>query len=187
MNTRVNASMQRIRQIGNLYIAESAVIVGDVQLGDGCNVWHHCVLRGDVAPIRVGKRVNIQDGALLHCKHAVTLEIADDVAIAHHAVVHCTYVGSRTLIGTRATVLDDCEIGEDCIIAAGAVVSPRTVVPAGSVVMGVPGKVVRAIRPDERDYVRYVVERYVELCRRHVAGEFPPTFPDLETPPADRV
>lgn len=175
--------MQRIRQIGNIFIAESAVIVGDVRLGDGCNVWHHCVIRGDVASIRVGRRVNIQDGSLLHCKQDVALEVDDDVAIGHHAVVHCTRVGSRTLIGTRATVLDDCEIGEDCIIAAGAVVPPRTIVPAGSVVMGIPGKVVRPIRPEERDYVRYVVERYTDLARRHASGEFPPTYP----PPATGV
>lgn len=165
--------MHRVRQIGSVFVAESAVVVGDVTLGDDCNVWHFCVLRGDVAPIRVGKRVNIQDGAVLHCKHAVALEIADDVAIAHQAVVHCKRVGSRTLIGTRATVLDDCEIGEDCIIAAGALLPPRTVVPDGSVVMGMPGKVVRPIRPDERDYVRYVVERYLDLSRRHVQGEYP--------------
>lgn len=175
--------MQGIRRIGNIFLAESAVIVGYVQLGDDCNVWHHCVIRGDVAPIRVGRRVNIQDGALLHCKQDIALEVADDVAIAHHAVVHCRSVGSRTLIGTRATLLDDCEIGEDCIIAAGAVVPPRTIVPAGSVVMGVPGKVVRPIRPDERDYVRFVVERYTDLARRHVSGEFPPTYPPTEPPP----
>ncbi len=169
-------SLHRIRQIGSVFVAESAVIVGDVQLGDDCNIWHYCVLRGDVASIRLGRRVNIQDGALLHCKHDTPLEIADDVAIAHHAVVHCKRVGARTLIGTRATVLDDCEIGEDCIIAAGTVLPPRTVVLDGSVVMGVPGKTVRAIRADEREYVRYVVERYLELSRRHVAGEFPSIF-----------
>jgi carbonic anhydrase/acetyltransferase-like protein (isoleucine patch superfamily) len=166
--------MYSIRQVGSVFVAESAIIVGDVTLGDDCNIWHYCVVRGDVAPIHVGKRVNIQDGALLHCKHEVTLEIADDVAIAHQAIVHCKRVGSRTLIGTRATVLDDCEIGEDCIIAAGAVVPPRTVVPDGSVVMGVPGKVVRPIKPEEREYVRYIVDCYLDLSRRHVAGEFPP-------------
>jgi carbonic anhydrase/acetyltransferase-like protein (isoleucine patch superfamily) len=172
--------MYRIRQFGSVFVAESAIIVGDVTLGEQANVWHHCVLRGDVAPIRVGRRVNIQDGALLHCKHGVTLDVSDDVAVAHHAIVHCRRVGARTLVGTRATLLDDAEIGEDCIVAAGAVVPPRTIVPDGSVVMGVPGKVVRPIRQDERDYVRYVVERYLELTKRHVAGEFPPVFPALE-------
>lgn len=165
--------MCRIRQIGSIYIAESAVVVGDVQFGENCNVWHHCVIRGDVAPIRLGHRVNVQDGAVLHCKHGVTLEIGDDVGIGHQAVVHGKRIGTQTLIATRATVLDDCEVGEHCIIAAGAVVPPRSVIPDGSMVMGVPAKVVRPIRPDEREYVRYVVESYLDLCRRHASGEFP--------------
>lgn len=164
--------MHRIRRVGSIAVAESAVIVGNVTFGEDCNVWHHCVIRGDVAPIRLGRRVNIQDGALLHCKQDVPLEIADDVAIAHHAVVHCRRVGPRTLIGTRATVLDDCEIGSDCLIAAGALLTPRTIVPDGSVVMGLPGRIVRPIRDEERAYVRYVVDRYLDLTRRHLAGEF---------------
>jgi carbonic anhydrase/acetyltransferase-like protein (isoleucine patch superfamily) len=167
-------SMHRIVQVGSVFIAESAVVVGDVQFGEDCNVWHQCVIRGDVAPIRIGKRVNIQDGSLLHCKHGVALEIGDDVAVGHHAVVHCKRVGGGTLVATRATILDDCEIGEDCIIAAGAVVPPRTIIPNGSVVMGIPARVVRPIRPDEREYVRYVVRGYMELSRRHAAGEFVP-------------
>ncbi|HON68577.1 MAG TPA: gamma carbonic anhydrase family protein [Phycisphaerae bacterium] len=174
--------MHRIRQIGSVFVAESAIVVGDVQLGEDASVWHYCVIRGDVAPIRVGRRVNIQDGSLLHCKHAVPLEIADDVAIGHQAVVHCRRVGSRSLIATRAVLLDDCEVGEDCIVAAGAVVPPRTIIPDGSVVMGVPAKVVRPTRPEDRDYIRFVVERYVEQARRHAAGEFPPTFPELYAP-----
>lgn len=159
-------SKPSLRPIGSAYVAESAVIVGDVTLGDACNVWHHCVLRGDVAPITIGARVNIQDGALLHCNHDVPLVVADDVAIAHHAVVHCKSVGSRTLIGIRATVLDDCQIGADCLIAAGALLPPRTIIPDGSVVMGMPGKIVRQIRDDERAYIKRVIEEYIELARR---------------------
>ncbi len=166
--------MHDIRRVGSIYVARTAVIVGDVTFGDACNVWHHCTIRGDVAPIRLGARVNVQDGALLHCKHDVTLDIADDVAIAHYAVVHCKRVGSRTLIGTRATLLDECEIGEDCLIAAGALLTPRTIVPDGSVVMGSPGKVVRPIRDDERDYIRYVLRNYVTLAEAHAAGRFAP-------------
>jgi carbonic anhydrase/acetyltransferase-like protein (isoleucine patch superfamily) len=162
---------------GSIYAAESAVIVGDVRLGPGSNLWHHTVCRGDVAPIRLGERVNVQDGAILHCKLGVTLEVASEVAIGHQAVVHCKRVGSRTLIGTRATVLDDAEIGEDCLIAAGALVAPGTVIPDGSVVMGMPGKVVRSIRPEERAYIERVVRGYLELARRHAEGEFPEAFP----------
>ena len=173
--------MHKIERIGNVYAATSAVIVGDVTLGDDCNLWHHCVLRGDVAPIRVGRRVNVQDGSILHCNTDVPLEIGDDVAIAHGAVVHCKSVGPNTLVGNRATVLDDCEIGRDCLIAAGAVVPPNTVVPDGSVVMGVPGKVVREIKPEERDYISYVVKEYVELARQHAAGQFKPYTPPTDT------
>lgn len=166
--------MHTLLRIGNVYAARTAVLVGDVSLGDDSNVWHHTVIRGDVAPIRLGLRVNVQDGAVLHCKHDVPLEIADDVAIAHVAVVHCRRVGARTLIGTRATVLDDCEIGEDCLIAAGALLTPGTIVPDGSVVMGMPGKVVRSIRREEREYIRRVTEGYLQLARDHAAGRFRP-------------
>lgn len=167
-------AIQSIERIGQVYVARSAVIVGEVALGEGCNVWHHAVLRGDVAPIRLGSRVNVQDGSVLHCNHGVALDIADDVAIGHLACVHCKRVGSGTLIGTRATVLDDCEIGQDCLIGAGAVVPPGMVVPDGSVALGMPARIIRPIRDKDRDYIRRVVSYYVELARRHADGEFRP-------------
>jgi carbonic anhydrase/acetyltransferase-like protein (isoleucine patch superfamily) len=160
--------------IDGVYVADSAVIVGDVTIGPDSSIWPHTAIRGDVAPIRIGQRVNVQDAAVLHCDHNVPLDIADEVVIAHGAIVHCRRIGSRTLIGNRATVLDGCEIGCDCIIAAGAVVPPDTVVPDGSVVMGLPGKVVRELRDQERAYIRRVVDGYVELARQHVAGSFTP-------------
>jgi carbonic anhydrase/acetyltransferase-like protein (isoleucine patch superfamily) len=166
------SEIHTIRRVGSIYAAQTAVIVGDVTLGAGCNVWHHCVIRGDVAPIRLGERVNVQDAAILHCKLGVALEIASEVAIGHHSLVHCTRVGTRTLIGSRATVLDDCEVGDDCLIAAGAVLPPGTIVPSGSVLMGMPGKVVRELRDSERAYIRRVIDGYVELARRHADGEF---------------
>ena len=166
--------MHRIQRVGNCFVAESAVVVGDVQMGEGTNIWHQCVARGDVAPIRLGRRVNVQDGSLLHCSGGVTLEIADDVAIGHHAVVHCRSVGSRTLIATRATILDECVIGEDCLIGAGSVVTPRTQIPPGSVVLGIPGRVVRSIRDDEKEYIQHVIRSYQNLATRHVDGEFKP-------------
>jgi carbonic anhydrase/acetyltransferase-like protein (isoleucine patch superfamily) len=169
--------MSIIRRVGEIYLADTAVVVGDVTLGADCSVWPYAVIRGDVAPIRVGARVNVQDGAVLHCNHDTPLEIAADVAIAHHVIVHCRSVGSFTLIGIGAIVLDDCRIGDDCLIAAGALVPPRTVVPPGSVVMGAPAKVVRPIRDSERQYIRRAVAYYLDLARRHVAGQFPPFGP----------
>jgi carbonic anhydrase/acetyltransferase-like protein (isoleucine patch superfamily) len=164
--------MHTISRIGSYYAARTAVICGDVRLGTDCNIWHHTVIRGDVAPIRLGDRVNVQDGSVLHCKLNVPLEIASEVVIGHLACVHCTRVGSRTLIGTRATVLDDCVVGEDCLIAAGALLPPGMVVPDGSVVMGMPGKIVRPIRDEERAYIRRVIDGYVKLAQRHEAGDF---------------
>ena len=161
-------------RVGDAYIASSAVVVGDVTLGCDASVWPCAVIRGDVAPIRVSARVNVQDGAILHCAHDVPLEIADDVVIAHHTVVHCRSVGSFSLIGSGAIILDDCRIGEDCLIAAGSLLPPRTIVPPGSLVMGSPGKVVRPIRDSERAYIRRALDYYLDLARRHISGEFPP-------------
>ena len=163
-----------MRRINGCFVAESAVVVGDIEMGEGTNIWHHCTARGDVAPIRLGERVNVQDGSLLHCSGGVTLEIADDVAIGHHAVVHCKSVGARSLIATRATVLDECVIGEDCLIGAGTGVTPRTEIPPGSVVLGIPGRVVRPIRDDEKRYIQHVIQSYQNLARRHADEEFKP-------------
>ncbi len=134
---------------------------------------HHVMIRGDIAPIRLGARVNVQDGSILHTRYGVPLDIADDVGIGHRAVVHCRSVGSRTLIGTGAIVLDDCEIGSHCLIAAGALLTPRTRVPDGSVVMGMPGKVVRATSPTDLEAIDHVINSYLRLARLYAAGEFP--------------
>ncbi|UCD30072.1 MAG: gamma carbonic anhydrase family protein, partial [Planctomycetota bacterium] len=98
--------MPTMHKVGDVYIAQSAVVEGDVILGPETNIWHHCVLRGDVAPIRVGRQVNIQEGSILHCDTDVPLQIADQVVIGHNVVVHCRSVGSRTLIGISANILD---------------------------------------------------------------------------------
>ena len=163
-----------LMKVGGAYIAESAVVVGDVTLGEGVTIWHHCVLRGDVAPIRVGAGVNVQDGTVLHCRSGVPLEIADEVAIGHRAVVHCKRVGSGTLVGIGAVILDDSEIGEGCLIAAGAVVPPGSIVPPNSLVKGVPGRVAREVSDTERAYIRRVLDSYQRLGRAHYEGEFPP-------------
>lgn len=164
--------MHTITRVGSIYMARTAVVVGDVTLGEDSTVWHHVAIRGDVAPIRIGRRVNIQDNAVLHVDWDVPLEIDDDVVIGHAAVLHCRKIGSGTLIGIGAKVLDHCEIGENCVIASGAVVPPDMVVPDGSVVMGMPGKVVREIRDTEKAYIHRVNEAYLKLAKQYAAGEF---------------
>jgi carbonic anhydrase/acetyltransferase-like protein (isoleucine patch superfamily) len=159
---------------GRFYAAATAALVGDVQVGEDASLWHFCSARGDVAPIRIGRRVNVQDGSVLHCAADEPLIIEDDAAIGHQATVHCSLVSSGVLIGSRAVVLDGSRIGPNSIVAAGALVAPGTEVPEGSVVMGVPGKVVRAIRDEEIEYIRRVVSGYVRLAKEHVAGKYPP-------------
>jgi len=157
----------------NVYIAPTAVVCGDVTLGDDCTVMHHVTIRGDVSRIRIGARVNVQDGTIIHTKTGVDLDIADDVGIGHRAVVHCRRVGPNTLIGIGSIVLDDCEIGSGCLIAAGAVLAPRMIIPDGMLVMGVPARVVRATTDAEKQYIRFVVENYLKLNRQHAAGMYP--------------
>lgn len=125
------------------FIAENAAIVGDVTIGDNCSVWYGAVLRGDVNPIIVGNRVNIQDGAVLHTLHKKSVvDIGDDVSIGHNAIVHGAKVGSNVLIGMGAILMDNAVIPDNTIIAAGAVVLSNQVLEPG-VYAGVPTKKVK--------------------------------------------
>lgn len=161
-----------IKTAAGFYAARNASVVGDVTIGVDCSIWFNVVIRGDVAPITLGSRVNVQDGAIIHCDSHIANVIEDDVSIAHAAVVHGAFVGRGSLIGMGATVLGRTKIGRECLIAAGAVVPPGLEVPDGMVVMGVPGKIARPVRDEERKYMRWLSAHYVEIAQRHVAGEF---------------
>lgn len=161
-----------------VYVAHTAYIGGAVTLGDGCTVMHHVTIRGDVAPIRIGRWVNIQDGSVLHCNKGVPLTIGDEVTIGHRAVVHCKRVGPRSLIGIGSVLLDDAEVGAGCVVAPGAVVTPGMVVPDATVVMGIPARVVRAVREADQAYLRRAVTEYRALNERHAAGEYRAAFPE---------
>ncbi len=154
--------------------AHNATVVGDVTAGEGASFWFNAVVRGDVAPVTIGARSNVQDQAVVHCDSGVPNHIGDDVVIGHGAIVHGNSIGNGTLIGMGATVLGRTAIGRGCLIAAGAVVPPGLAVPDGMVVMGVPGKVVRPIRPEEVEYARWLSGHYVRLAERYAAGEFEP-------------
>lgn len=154
------------------FYADNATIAGDVTLGADANVWFGAVIRGDVASIRLGARVNVQDNAVIHCDSGCLQVIEDDVSIAHGAIVHGTHVGSGTLIGMGARVLGRSTIGRGCIIAAGAVVPEGMNVPDGSVVMGVPGRIRRQVRPEEIAHIQWIPPHYVRLAQRWARGEF---------------
>lgn len=128
------------------FIAPNATVVGDVVMGSECSVWFNTVVRGDVNSIRMGNKVNVQDGACIHCTYERTKTvIGNNVSIGHNAIVHGCTVDDNVLIGMGAIVMDNCHIGSNSIIAAGAVLLEGTQVPAGSIFAGVPAKKVKDI------------------------------------------
>ena len=130
----------------NCFVAPNATIVGDVVMGDECSLWFNAVIRGDVNSIRIGNKVNIQDGACIHCTYEKTKTIiGNNVSIGHNAIVHGCTVEDNVLIGMGAIVMDNVQIGSNCIIAAGAVVLENTIIPAGTIYAGVPAKKVKEI------------------------------------------
>ena len=130
----------------NCFIAPNATIVGDVVMGEECSVWFNAVIRGDVNSIRMGNKVNIQDGACIHATYEKTkVVLGNNVSIGHNAIVHGCTVDDNVLIGMGAIVMDNCEIGSNTIIAAGAVVTEGTIVPSGCIYAGVPAKKVKDI------------------------------------------
>jgi len=131
------------------FVAENATIVGDVIMGDNCSVWFNAVVRGDVHYIKIGNKVNVQDGAIIHCTYQkAPTNIGNNVSIGHNAIVHGCTVHDNVLIGMGAIVMDHCEIGSNTIIAAGAVVLENTKVESGSIYAGVPAKKVKDINQE---------------------------------------
>ena len=147
-------------QIGNnCFLAETSVIVGDVEIGDECSIWYGTVLRGDVNPIRVGNRVNIQDGAVLHTLYERSIvEIGDDVSIGHNAIIHGAKVGNNVLIGMGAIIMDNAVVPDNTIIAAGALVLSNSVLEPGTWA-GVPAK-----------HVKNVTAESVEMIKKNAKG-----------------
>ncbi|MDL2243335.1 gamma carbonic anhydrase family protein [Bacteroidales bacterium OttesenSCG-928-J19] len=134
----------------NVFLADNATVIGDVVMGDDCSVWFNTVLRGDVNSIRIGNRVNIQDGTVIHTLYEKSItEIADDVSIGHNVVIHGAKIEQGALIGMGAIVLDHAVIGEGALIAAGAVVLSGTIVEPGSIYAGAPAKFIKKLDPEQ--------------------------------------
>ena len=148
------------------FFAETAVVIGDVVAGDQCSVWYNAVVRGDVHSIRIGHRVNIQDGAVLHCTYQrAPLTIGNDVSIGHNAIVHGCTIQDKVLVGMGAIVMDHAVIGEGSVIAAGAVVLQNTVVPPGSLMAGVPAKRVREVGPElSKNEIERIAGNYLKYA-----------------------
>ncbi len=152
-------------QIGeDSFIAENATIVGDVQMGKQCSVWFNAVLRGDVHYIKMGDRVNIQDGAVIHCTYKKYPTImGDNVSVGHNAIVHGCTIHDNVLIGMGSIVMDNCVVHSNSIVAAGAVVTQNTVIESGSIYAGVPAKKVKDISKElSSGEIDRIAENYVE-------------------------
>lgn len=149
------------------WVAPNATIVGDVTLGAQSSVFYGAILRGDIARIVVGEGSNIQDNAIVHIADNLDAVIGAWCTIGHGAIVHACTIGDECLIGMGATVLDGARIGARSIVGAGAVVTQRMIVPPGSMVLGTPAKVVRALSDSEQLALRSWAEKYVEVARAH--------------------
>ena len=156
---------------GQVFVADTARILGDVEIGEYASIWFGSVLRGDVGSIRVGARSNIQDLSLLHLSYGISSTvIGEDVTVGHRAVIHGAIVGDGALIGIGAILLDNCEIGAECLVGAGSVVTPGTKIPPRRLVLGQPARVVRELDESEWSQGRTLALRYVELARAYREG-----------------
>jgi carbonic anhydrase/acetyltransferase-like protein (isoleucine patch superfamily) len=152
----------------DVFVADTAVVIGDVEVGDEVSLWYGAVLRGDVGRIRIGPRSNIQDNACIHMSQNLSHALlGSDVIVGHAAIVHGAIIEDGCLIGMHSVILDNARIGAGAWVAAGSLVPANLVVPPLSLVRGSPARVVRAVRPEERAWARDNVRRYAELAREH--------------------
>jgi carbonic anhydrase/acetyltransferase-like protein (isoleucine patch superfamily) len=152
------------------WVADSASVIGRVQLGENASVWYGAVLRGDNDLIRLGRNTNVQDGCVLHTDPGFPLTLEDDVTVGHQAVLHGCHVGQGTLVGIQAVILNGARIGRQCLVGAGAVVTEGKEFPDGSLIVGAPAKLARALTPAQIESIGRMAVRYVAQTQRHRSG-----------------
>ncbi len=163
--------LDRVPRVGErVRIAAGAAVVGAVTLADDVSVWYGCVLRADVNRIEVRERSNLQDGAVVHLGDHSGTFVAEEVVIGHRAVIHGCRIGGGTLVGIQATILDDAVIGEGCVIGSCALVTAGTIVPPHSLVVGVPGKVVKTLTAEDEAFHRRLAGKYTRLSHNYREG-----------------
>jgi len=167
----VDRYLERLPRLGqNVLLAAGAALAGEVLLGDDVSVWYAAVLRGDLAPVTIGDRSNVQDGAVLHVGDDSPCVVGQDVVVGHRAVLHGCRVEYACLIGMQATILDDAVIGAGSIVGAGALVTQETVIPARSLVLGAPARVVRKLTEEDEARHRAMAAKYVRLKQNYLRG-----------------
>jgi carbonic anhydrase/acetyltransferase-like protein (isoleucine patch superfamily) len=150
------------------FVAPTAAVIGQVTIGEGSNIWYHCVLRGDTNTITIGRGTNIQDGTIVHVNAGrQCTTIGDDVTVGHAAIIHACTLKNRAFVGMGATVLDDAIIEEGGVLAAGSVLPPGKVIGAMELWMGNPAKMVRVLTVEQRAGFDRTAPHYVELAQRH--------------------
>lgn len=163
----------RMQRVGQVFVATTASVVGDVELGPDANVWYGAVVRGDDAPLSVGARTNLQDGVLMHADTDVRNDVAEDVTVGHGAILHGTRVERYALIGMGAVLLGRSVVGEGAIVAAGCVVPEGFVVPPWSLVVGVPARVAKTLDPVARKAnALEIAQGYVQKALDHAKGRW---------------
>lgn len=154
----------------DVWVAESATVVGNVIMASGSSAWFGTVIRGDNEPIKIGARTNIQDNSVLHSDPGSPLVIGEDVTVGHQAMLHGCTIGDNSLVGIGATILNGAKIGKNCLIGAHALVTENKVIPDNSVVMGSPGKVVKELPEAQEAMLKTSAEYYVKNAQRFKNG-----------------
>jgi len=174
MSIRSHAGLQPVIA-ADVYIDRDAVVIGDVEIGEGSSVWPMTVVRGDIHRIRIGKRTSVQDGSILHVTHAgpfnpdgFPLIIGDDVTIGHKAMLHGCTIGNRVLIGMAAVIMDGVVVYDEVIIAAGTLVPPGKVLESGFLYKGNPARQARTLTEQEMTFFCYTSKRYVDLAAKYI-------------------
>jgi len=160
----------RVELHGDVYVAHNATVVGAVRLAHHVSIWFNAVIRGDNDRILVGERSNVQDGAVLHTDPGIQLVVGRDVTVGHMAMLHGCSIGDGTLVGIKSVVMNRARIGRHCLIGAGSLVPEGTEIPDRSLVLGVPGKVVRTVSDEEVSFLLASADNYVRKITRYGAG-----------------
>ena len=172
LEKQLNRFLRQQPRLGkSVYVARGAVVLGAVKLGNASSVWYNAVLRGDINRIAVGHHTNIQDGAVLHLADRFPCLVGNYVTVGHSAIVHACRIGDEVLVGMGAVILDGAVVGKQSLIGAGTLVPQGMRIPPGSLVLGTPARVVRALTPKERHRLKYWAQKYADYaayCLKHV-------------------
>ena len=156
-----------------VFIAPNASVMGKVELGKDVSIWYGAVLRGDTEILKIGEGTNIQDNAVVHADPGFPTILGRHVTVGHSAIVHGAIIGDGTMIGMGSTILNGAKIGKNCLIGANALVKEGMEVPDNSMVLGMPARIIRELKPEEVEWLSHSAPHYISMAKRHQTGEFP--------------